>query len=281
MSEAEPPVLLCRRAFPKQLSIPEISLISKYVHLDECRHWSLISIYFKLIRETDCMFSAKTFYKYVHILDLRKKQKKIRKRSVGPRAVKPLEILHMDITEYWITDSIRLYAHVLMDNFSRKILGIRLGLTKSDSLAFENLYEAYARFKLHLQSHIIVVMSDGGGENFGKTKEFILSKPNLKQHIALRNKSDCTNNMVEALIKKLKECYMYDYSFSSVENFETHIHNAMLLYNSTMPLAAIDGCTPNEAFEGILPPFAYKFTMEHVSIVTQQRIANNLNGWCR
>jgi putative transposase len=247
------PVLLCRKAFPKQLSLEEISLISSFLKNPEFENWSLISIYYKLIRESQRFFSEKTFYKYVRILELRKKKIKVQKRSIGPRASKPLQLLHMDITEYWVTDSVRLYTHVIMDNFSRKLMGCKIGITKSDSLALDNLKDVYTRFRLHLHSESIIIMSDGGGENFGKTKHFIASKKNLKQHIALRNKKDCCNNMVEALIRKIKECFLYDNSFSSADDFEKHILSAINSYNSTMPLAATGGRTPDEAFNGINP----------------------------
>jgi putative transposase len=264
---------------PNQLTFKEVKLIEQFVLNPEYRNWSLISIYYKLIRESERFFSDRTYYKYVSILGLRRsKNKKPKAKNTGPRANRPLQLLHMDITEYWITDNIKAYLHIVMDNYSRKILGFKVALNKSAELACENLKEVYKKFNLAGHKDVMIMINDNGSENYDITKQFIESLPNMTQYFANRKKrKQWTNNMIEALFCKMKG-FVREYEYRDFDSFVRKFEDIKELCNDKIPIAATGGRTPNEAFEGINP-----FSDSLTSLIQRshiQRVMENRNGRC-
>ena len=211
-------------------------------------------------------------------MELRKKRRKIIKSGIGIRASKPLQILHMDISEYWITDNIKAYFHIIIDNFSRKILGLKVAKRKLADLALENLKDVYQGFHLNKHEEIILMINDSGSENKSVTKEYIESLKNMRQEFTNRSKREFSNNLIEAAIKKLKQCYLYPAEFNGFDDFYTQTQFALNDYNEEMTLEACGGRTPDEAFYSV-DPFP-----EKLSILIQKaislRIIENRYGCC-
>ncbi|MEI7596923.1 MAG: hypothetical protein WCK02_14330 [Bacteroidota bacterium] len=111
--------------------------------------------------------------------------------------------LDNNISEYWIADNVKAYFHIIIDNFSRKILGLKIASTKSADLALENLKEVYHTYNMEQHDEIMLMINDNGGENKSKTKEYIESLSNMKQKFANKSKCEFSNNMIEAAIKKV------------------------------------------------------------------------------
>lgn len=133
-------------------------------------NWSLNSVYWQMMRDDIAAMGLSTFYKYVRILNLRRSKMPPRKikHSLGIRAKKLAEILHMDITIFKPMDNTRVFIYLIVDNFSKCILGWKASLKYSAQIAFENLYEACNNHNLFNQNIQLIV--DGGSENKGEVK---------------------------------------------------------------------------------------------------------------
>jgi hypothetical protein len=166
------------------------------------------------------------------------------------RASEPLQILHMDITEYRLTDNVKVYIHIVADNFSRKPLGVLAGLNKSAILTCENLKNVYNNFLNNEQR--VIIYTDGGTENRSVTETFISDKSNMEHRIC-QTDGHGSNSMIEAIIKKIKQCFIYPNSYTDFDDFNTKLGKAITVYSQQMPLDALGGKTPNEAFYGIEP----------------------------
>lgn len=271
------PISLCRKKYANQLSFSEVKMIGRYISNPEYKNWSLISIYYKMLRETNIYLSDRTFYKYCRILGERILKRRKRLSKEGPRANNPLELLHMDITEYKIADNVKAYVHMVIDNYSRKILGYKISTKKNATLAFENLTEVYSILN-HNGKDTIEIMSDDGSENKSITSEFMDSQSDLIHSIARKGSITCTNNMIESVFKKIKQCFIYHRDISNYNHFEEILEEAVIIYNEKMPLAALNGRTPSEAFEHINP---FPEDMEDKILKAQyQRYMENINGRC-
>ena len=91
----------CYKIYYNQLSFNEVSIISSHLSDPDFFHWPLSAVYYYLLRNNILNISLSSFYKYANFLklsSLHKPFKKLKQRT-GIRASKPLEIIHMDITE--------------------------------------------------------------------------------------------------------------------------------------------------------------------------------------
>ena len=254
------PINLCRKIAVSQLTRYEVWIIKSFVLDEAYKYWSLRSVYFKMLRDSNCYIHLSTFYKYVSLHGLRSGRIicKPYKNWIRIRADDPLKILHMDITEYRIADNIKVYIHIIADNFSRKPLGILTALNKSAILAYENLSNVYNKYLQDLPK--VIIYTDGGAENRSVTEKFMLEHENISHRICQTNGYG-SNSMIEAIIKKIKQCFIYPYSYTDFDDFTSKLKNAITVYSEQMPLDALGGKTPNEAFNGINP---FPATMEHL-----------------
>jgi hypothetical protein len=62
-----------------------------------------------------------------------------------------------------------------------------------------------------------------------------------------------SNSMIEAIIKKIKQCFIYPNTYTDFDDFSSKLEKAIVVYSEQMPLDALGGKTPNEAFYGVEP----------------------------
>ena len=141
---------LCRKRFPHQLTEEEIRVVKKYVTDESYVHWSVCSIYCQMLRETKTFMSVATFRKYAKYINpnLSYRPKRLKKHWEGLRANAPKQILHMDLTIFRPSDHTRVYIYLIMDNFSRAILGYNASLQYSSEIALQNLKEVCDKLDL-------------------------------------------------------------------------------------------------------------------------------------
>ncbi len=89
------------------------------------------------------------------------------------RANAPKQILHMDLTIFRPVDHTRVYIYLIIDNFSRAILGWKASLQYSSAIAMENLKEVCYKYNLPKSNTQLIV--DDGPENNGSINEFLTS----------------------------------------------------------------------------------------------------------
>ena len=114
---------LCQSRHPNQLLPVEVNVIREYLLDDRFINWSSLSIYYQALRDKAVFMGIGTWYKYANRLGIKNKFFSCnRKKVIGIRASRPLQILHMDITIFKPLDNTKVYIYFIVDNFSRAIL---------------------------------------------------------------------------------------------------------------------------------------------------------------
>jgi hypothetical protein len=114
---------LCLRRYPRQLQRKEVEKIRDMLTSPSYEHWPIVSIAGHALRNKQVMASLYAWYKYARILNLSHKACKKTTKQVGLIAQRPNEYLHIDTTHYYISDTNKICITVVMDNFSKMILG--------------------------------------------------------------------------------------------------------------------------------------------------------------
>ncbi|EMO55064.1 DDE-type integrase/transposase/recombinase [Leptospira noguchii] len=241
---------LCRKTHPKQLTISEQKVISKYIKNPEFTNWPLRSIFYKILKDGSAFFSLATFYKYTRLLGpTREIIRKIR-RKIGIRTSAPLLLLHMDTTILHLLNGNKVYIHFIMDNFSRAILGWKASLEWNSKYTVSNLTEVCERYDLFQKP--IQLLCDDGSENQGAVN-VLLNRPGLLiQKLIAQVDILFSNSMVEALNKIMKYQFLFPKKLSSLQEVIQTLELAVLEYNSR-PSGVLFGYSPKEVLEGALP----------------------------
>ncbi len=113
------------------------------------------------------------------------------------------------------------------------------------------IYKQMLNNTLHIEKRVIIY-TDGGSENRSVTEVFISNKKNLEHRICQKNWHG-SNSMIEAIIKKIKQCFIYPGSYSDFDDFSSKLEKAITIYSQQTTLDALGGKTPNEAFYNIEP----------------------------
>ncbi|EMK26112.1 DDE-type integrase/transposase/recombinase [Leptospira kirschneri] len=241
---------LCRKIHPKQLTISEQKVISKYLKLPEFFHWPLRSIFYKILNDGSAFFSLATFYKYARILgSAREIIRKARKR-IGIRASAPLTLLHMDTTILQVQDGSKVYIHFIMDNFSRTILGWKASLEWNSKLTLSNLCEVCERFNLFHEP--FTLLCDDGSENAGEVDVFLNGPGRLINKLIAQVDIHFSNSMVEAVNKIMKYQFLFPKNLVSFQDVIRTLKSAVSEYNSR-PSGVLFGYSPNEVLNGAIP----------------------------
>ncbi len=218
-----------------------------------------------------------TFYKYAKLLKLTRQKPAHRRKKykIGIRAVKPLQILHADLTIFRPLDNIKVYIYFIADNFSRKILSWKASLEYSAKYTFENLKEVYDANNIDEEDVNIYFMVDGGSENKAEVDTFI---ENSKINKVVAQKDVIfSNSMIEAVNKRIKYDFLFPAELQNFEQTKKQLEKAVAEYNDK-PYHPLNGLTPNEVFEGKLPDKA--MFKNEILRAKQLRIIENRKNIC-
>ena len=90
---------LCQSRHPNQLLPAEVDVIKKYLLDERFINWSSLSIYYQALRDKTVFMGIGTWYKYANRLGIKRKFFRLnRKKVIGIRASRPLQILHINVT---------------------------------------------------------------------------------------------------------------------------------------------------------------------------------------
>ncbi|TGM58276.1 DDE-type integrase/transposase/recombinase [Leptospira adleri] len=242
---------LCRKVHPKQLTIPEQKIITKYLKKPEFLHWPLRSIFYKILKDGLAFLSLPTFYKYARVLAPKREIiRKLRKR-IGIRSSAPLFLLHMDTTILRVQDGSKVYTHFIMDNFSRAILGWKASLewnSKNTMLNLRNVCEKYDLFQKNIQ-----LLCDDGSENAGDVDIFLSKNSRLFiEKLVAQVDITFSNSMIEAVNKKMKYEFLFPKKLFSFKDVCQTLEEAVSQYNAR-PSGVLFGYSPNEVLQGAIP----------------------------
>ena len=272
---ANSPVGLCRKQHPLQITLKEEGVIRRYASDPEFAGWSLASLWLQILRDGAGAFSLTTLRKYVRILRIIRARICKPRRRIGIRANAPLELLHMDTTVFRVGDCTRLFIHLVVDNFSRAILGWRLMRTNNSKDVMENLFEVCETYDLMRSD--VTVFSDDGSENLGYVSDFFSRPGNLMRKLVAQVDIEFSNSMVEAVNKVLK--YQFLYPAESRLHTEADLRNALTpiigRYNNR-PQFVLHGLTPREVLGGEIPN-PRMFAKQLADAREERKVANNAN----
>ena len=271
------PANLCRKIYHNQLTAKEVDTIKEYLTKPEYRHWNITPVYFQVLRDKAAFFSRTTFYKYANRLQLQRAKPEKKKYSTGIRADAPKKVLHMDVTIYRPLDHSRVYLYFLVDNFSRFILNWKASLEYSANITFQNISEAYDKYKLVKVNPVIDLITDGGSENKGAVDVFLNRPQSNIQNLVAQTDIIYSNSMVEAVNKRIKYDFLFTVNLLDIQQTIQYLAWAVKQYNNK-PHSALYGLTPKEVFNGMLPDKDMFKTA--IKIAAEKRKSININQQC-
>jgi len=263
----------CVKKHPNQLLSSEILTIKKYMTHEIYKYWSKSSIYLKAIIDGNLLCGISTFYKYCSLLGFQNKPR--RKKSDDYRPVvtsKPNELWCVDVTIFKTKDHVKQYIHLLIDHYSKMILGYKIKSSSSGMTIKELLQDAYVKYK----PESIQLLSDGGSENVNSTVSNFTSSNQIK-HLIAQKDVVFSNSMIEAINKIIKHQFLHPKEIPDRKRLETILEETVTIYNSIRPQMSLQGNTPIETFQGKSVDFSIysqRFHTQKVIRIQQNKKTN-------
>ena len=273
------PLSLCRRIYYNQLTEKEVDTIKKYLLNPNYINWSLIAIYFQMLRDGTAYLAKTTFYKYSKLLNLSALHKHRRKNrsKIGIRATSVKQIFHMDVTIIRALDGSKIYISFIIDNFSRCILGWKASLKCSSDFVVDNLKEVIINHNLFNDNKTIALIVDGGAENKGKVDDLLATADvNFRKLVAMLD-IIFSNSMIESVNKKIKYDYLFTRDIKNFNDLLDFLKFAVYDYNNR-PHSKLHGCTPTEVLNGAIPNKL--LFSDNIKKSVSLRMVDNLNSLC-
>lgn len=253
----------CNRIYSNQFTPHEIKSVKKALLNPSTLHWNIKSVYLRGLRNGEITVSLHSVYRLNRLLGIRNpktKKKFKKKRKIGVRASKPNQIWHADITVVKTLDGVKQYVHLVIDNFSRKVLAHSIQNTVSGLATIKTLEEAIRKAKeVSKDLSNVQLIVDGGPENNNyKIDQFISnSEVNIEKLVALRD-VNFSNSMIESINKILKYAYLFPYPSENKADLEINLPNHIEDFNDVRPHGPLNGLTPTEAYRGDRMPEDYR-----------------------
>lgn len=197
-----------------------------------------------------CISSFRKYIKQLGLFNVKPKNRR-RKYTTGLRASKPKEIIQMDYTIFKTIDNQSLYLSLIIDNFSRKILGFKTSKRPLAIVALSNLKGVIEKFNLNNLNPLIRLIVDGGSENNNNIVDDYCSLEQINKQIAQKD-IIFSNSMIEAVNSNLKYRFLYHHHFLDYNHFNKKLPAIIDDYNNR-PFHPLNGLTPNEVFKGMNP----------------------------
>ncbi len=107
-----------------------------------------------------------------------------------------------------LTTGIRIYLQAVIDNFSRRILAWRVSDMLSSATTRELLIEASKGLPDESANANVLVVSDGGSENFGEVDQLLEDSSSLRRVLAQIDIIS-SNSLIEAFWRQLKHAWLF------------------------------------------------------------------------
>lgn len=272
--------IVCYKRFPGQISSTEIVNIKQYLKDTKFIHWSMVSVYYKMMRDEAAYMSLSTFYKYAKLLKLHrsKLRKRRRLKYEGLKTIRPGQTLHLDLTIFKTLDNTRVYLYFLADNYSRYILGWRASLRYSSSVTFDLMKEVYEKYRHNQLKPVVDLIVDDGSENKGMLDQY-LNQTHVKIHKLIAQKDIVfSNSMIEAVNKQMKYAYLFTRDFSDFNHVVKFLKEFAIDDYNNKPHYALYGLTPYEVYNGERPDRL--MFHERIKEACKQRLIDNADFQC-
>lgn len=234
----------CVHSYPNQLMKKEVEKIKAYFEDENYKYWSKISLYYLGLRNKDFAFCKTTFYKYANLLGystLRHLKSKQKYQSLATS--KRNEIWCADVTKYKLSDGSSYSIHLLMDHYSRKVLGCKISKTPQAI----NITTLIKNAIVNTKEPPNYFLTDGGSENCNLLVKKLTNETQIKHLIAQKDIS-FSNSGIEALNKILKHQFLRKKIITTEKQLKKEISDFITTYNNHRPHGALNGYTPNERY---------------------------------
>ena len=200
----------CPKSFPSQLTRDEVSAMRDFVESESYRHIAVQNLALYAQRLGKLFASASTWYKLIRERGWKRPRRRVHpaKPKEGLRATRPNEFWQIDTTVIRLTTGIRIYLQAVIDNFSRRILAWRVSDMLSSATTRELLIEASKGLPDESANANVVVVTDGGSENFGEVEQ-LLEDSNSLSRVLAQTDIVCSNSLIEAFWRQLKHAWLF------------------------------------------------------------------------
>ncbi|ARV08207.1 hypothetical protein BTO05_00590 [Winogradskyella sp. PC-19] len=267
----------CSKRFPNQLLPKEVEVIKSYMTHKDYQFWSKASVYIKAVRDNALKCCDSTFYNYCRLLGFANKPKRKKSNDYNPLITKqPNEKWCADVTIFKTGDGKKHYIHILMDHYSKYILGYKIETSNSGKALANILREATKRYK----PDKLELVTDAGTENINSNVfSFLNNIVFPHKHIIAQRDVLYSNSMIEALNKILKHQFLYPKNINSKKQLANIFVQVVETYNSKRPQKSLGGNTPLETYSGKITNFnQYKLGFKEQKDL---RIKLNKNSSCK
>lgn len=197
--------------------------------------------------------SASTWYKLVRERGWRRPRGRVHppKPKEGLRTNAPNEAWHIDTTVFRLLDGTKAYVQGIVDNYSRRILAWRIGPNLEPASTAALLAKAAESIdkKTAAGADPVMLMVDGGVENFNEAVDKLLNQGLLKRILA-QTDLHFSNSMIEAFWRSLKHNWCYLSSIDNIATLTRLVGFYVQEHNTALPHAAFRGQTPDEIYFG-------------------------------
>jgi transposase InsO family protein len=236
----------CSVSRPSQLTMEEQRKLARFARSKQFKKFSTVSLMYYCKRKNLLNCSLESWYKYLRLYGIDRKNKRFKKITYrnGLRAKSVDEYWHIDITEIKYGFNKKAYLQVVVDNYSRMIVGWKLSLNKKMELTYKTLMKS---FKVSPAFNCVII-SDKGTENTGEVPVNLLLGRGIRQLIAKKD-IRYSNSMVEAVFRQLKQKFI----MKAVESYQVLyrlLYKFVHQYNNIIPHTMLLGATPTEVYRG-------------------------------
>jgi putative transposase len=246
-------VIAKRRAKSERaLSNEERAAILAVAHTERFADYSVREIYATLLDEGTYLGSIATMYRVLRDAGETRERRRL---ATHPAAIKP-ELVATAPNQVWSWDITKLlgpqkwtyyHLYVVLDVYSRYVVGWRLESRESSALAKELFINAIA--KERVEPTLLTVHSDGGASMSSKTLTQLFADLGVVKSRSRPHVSN-DNPFSESTFKTMKYCPSYPGVFANIEQARAWCRHFFAWYNTEHRHSGIALLTPEDVHRG-------------------------------
>ena len=236
----------------RALTDEERAAILAVAHTERFADYSVREIYAKLLDEGTYLGSISTMYRVLRDAGETRERRRL---ATHPAAIKP-ELAATAPNQVWSWDITKLlgpqkwtyyHLYVVLDVYSRYVVGWRLEARESAALATELFTETIA--KENVNPTLLTVHSDGGTSMTSKTLTQLFADLGVVKSRSRPHVSN-DNPFIESHYKTLKYCPTYPGAFANIEQARSYCRRFFAWYNAEHRRSGIALLTPEDVHLG-------------------------------
>jgi putative transposase len=250
---SKPKIASRRRPPPRKLSPDERAQVLAVLHEERFVDLAPVQVYSVLLDERRHLCSVRTMHRILaENAEVRERRNQLRHpQYAAPEllATKPNQLWSWDITKlHGPTKWTYYYLYVIIDVFSRYVVGWMIAHRESATLAKKLIAETCARE--HIKPGTLGIHADRGSSMKSKTVAFLLADLGItKTHSRPHVSND--NPFSEAHFKTLKYRPDFPDRFGSIEHGRAHCADFFPWYNDEHHHSALGFLTPRDVHNGL------------------------------